>query len=184
MAVVAAVGLGLTGCSDPGTPSDTLPTAASTSAEPTLEPLGPADFPVPAEAREQTEAGAVAMASYYMNLTAWAFDTLDTTWLRALSVECQQCTSTAEGIDINREAGNRYSGGEVAVTTLPPELDSLGRTGVGLLLEQKALTLTGADGQVIADRSTLDRRLSGGAVLSWDRDRSVWVMNQLDLDAA
>ncbi len=72
MAVLAVLALASAGCSEPGQPSTSLPTATSTSAEPTLEPLGPPDFPVPAEAREQTEAGAIAMASYYLDLIDFA----------------------------------------------------------------------------------------------------------------
>ena len=60
----------LAGCSGSEEASQTLPATSRTSASPsaTLPPLGPADFPVPAEARQQTAAGATAFIDYYLGL--------------------------------------------------------------------------------------------------------------------
>jgi len=181
---VPAALLVLAGCSDPQPANDTLPTAGSTSASPTLEPLGPADFPVPDQAREQTEAGAEAMARYYLQLTARSFSSLDSTWLRQLSSDCSQCTTTADNLDANKAAGARYEGGAVDVTTLAPELDAEGRTGVGVLVEQQPLELIGSDGTVVEDRSSPARRLTGGLVLSWNAERTAWLVEQLDLQTS
>jgi hypothetical protein len=56
------------GCASKHEANDTLPSASETSPSPSLEPLGPADFPVPAEARTQDAAGAEAALRYYLAL--------------------------------------------------------------------------------------------------------------------
>src|SRR4051794_41564519 len=63
LAVAAAL---VAGCSSKHEANDTLPSASQTSASPSLEPLGPADFPVPEEARTQDAAGAEAALHYYL----------------------------------------------------------------------------------------------------------------------
>src|SRR4051794_41324347 len=54
------------GCSSKHEANDTLPSASETSATPSLEPLGPADLPMPDDARSQDAAGAEAFVRYYM----------------------------------------------------------------------------------------------------------------------
>ena len=71
--VAAAV---LSGCSERQEANDTLPTATG---EPTptaeeLPPLGPADFPMPGEAREKTPEGAVEFTRYYVSLIEYVAD--------------------------------------------------------------------------------------------------------------
>jgi hypothetical protein len=59
----------LSGCSDKQEANETLP---PTSASPTTEALpeiGPADFPVPDEARTKDAAGAEAFMRYYLELS-------------------------------------------------------------------------------------------------------------------
>src|SRR3954470_12140999 len=85
----------LGGCAAKHEASETLPSASETSASPSLQPLGPADFPVPDEARVQSDAGARAAARYYLSLTTYAFHTLDTDPLRDLSRNCEFCTNLA-----------------------------------------------------------------------------------------
>jgi hypothetical protein len=182
VAVAAAVGLGLTGCSDPGTPSDTLPTAASTSAEPTLAPLGPADFPVPAEAREQTDAGALAMASYYLDLIDKARASMDGQPFLDLSQECETCQQLAAGFAVEKAAGNRYDGGDLRIDTVGPIVLSGSTADLTLTMLQGASTLLGPDGQGIPSRSTPDTRLSGGMVLTWDSIRDGWLVSQLNAE--
>src|SRR4051794_21315586 len=58
----------LGGCATKHEASDTLPSASESSASPSLAQLGPADFPVPDEARTQDAAGAEAALRYYLDL--------------------------------------------------------------------------------------------------------------------
>src|SRR3954469_15047501 len=58
----------LGGCSTKHEANGALPGAAETSASPSLQPLGPADLPMPKEARSQSDSGAAAAARYYLSL--------------------------------------------------------------------------------------------------------------------
>lgn len=177
--VLAVLALAVAGCSEPEQPSTSLPTAVSTSAEPTLEALGPADFPVPEEAREKTNPGAEAAARYYMELAFRTYESLDPTWLRQLSSECAACDEAADGYDADRASGLMYSGGTADVTATFDATDSTGAASVGLLIEQQGFVVTDTTGQVVRDVPA--RRLTGGVTMSWDATRSAWIVNSRDL---
>src|SRR4051794_26604224 len=100
-AVVLAGAAVLTGCSDGGTANETLPSTSTTAAETSeaLEPLGPPDLPMPAEAREQTAAGAQVFLTYYVALMNHAQEQSTSRFVRDLSVDCSTCISFADGID-------------------------------------------------------------------------------------
>jgi len=183
VAVVAAVGLGLTGCSDPGTPSDTLPTAVSTSASPTLEPLGPADFPVPADAREQTEAGAVAAAEYYFGLLNYTQAIPTGQPLREFSDGCADCESIAASQDQDAVDGVAIQGGQFTVASAAAEIVESGSANVAVRIDRDASAAVSAGGTSIEGRSGPAATLSGGVLLRWDGVRDVWVVTQIDLDA-
>jgi hypothetical protein len=182
--VLAVLALAVAGCSEPEQPSTSLPTAVSTSAEPTLEPLGPADFPVPAEAREQTEAGATAMATYYLDLLDYMKaevegGSLDTGPLRALSQDCETCDQVADGFDNASAEGYAYEGGDLAapafgsVALTPPTAD------VVFTVTQSAARVLRTDGSEV--RTSAETTLRGGIVLRWDGARTVWIADQLNL---
>ena len=181
VAVVAAVGLGLTGCSDPGTPSDTLPTAASTSAEPTLAPLGPADFPVPAEAREQTLDGVLAMNTYYFDLLNYSQTAPTGEWLRQVSDGCTICTGTANYFDSSADAGVKFSGGTFTVLASTGQLSDEFNASSAVRVQLDAVTAEDSAGQTIEDESFGAAELSGGAAFRWDQQKSAWLITQLDL---
>src|SRR4051794_20279988 len=88
----------LGGCAAKHEASDTLPSASETSASPSLEPLGPADFPVPDEARTQDAAGAEAFLRYYLELVTHQ-QAKDGAPLRDLSHGCDLCLSLADRVD-------------------------------------------------------------------------------------
>jgi hypothetical protein len=185
VAVVAAVGLGLTGCSDPGTPSDTLPTAASTSAEPTLAPLGPADFPVPAEAREQTEAGAIAAATYYINLIDHLFAAAEapetrSEWLRSLSSECATCTQFADRLDSQIRSGERNEGADSSFEAEPSVNLTDASASLAYILSVTPGRTLDATGNVTSVAPAT--RLNVGQLLTWDASKSAWITNDLQVE--
>ncbi|GAA4302557.1 hypothetical protein [Klenkia terrae] len=182
--MLAVLALAVAGCSEPEQPSTSLPTAVSTSAEPTLEALGPADFPVPPEAREQTEAGAMTMATYYLDLIDHTKNevgtpALDAEPLRALSADCDVCGQIAASFENGQSLGYRYSGTELD----EPDFGTLTVSGssadVPFTVQQSALTVTGPDGAEV--RSTPAVLLRGGMVFEWDSTRQAWVATQLNL---
>lgn len=182
--VAVALVLAVAGCSEPQQANDTLPTASETPAEPTLEPLGPADFPVPDEAREQTEAGAEAMAVYYLDLLDYVKAqvggrSLDTAPLRDLSNDCEVCEQVADGFDNANASGYIYEGGELD----PPSIGTVSyvvpSADIAFTVQQAAARVVGTGGVEV--RSSEQVTLRGGIVLEWNSVRAGWIATQLNL---
>src|SRR4051794_4491133 len=106
----------LSGCAEKHEASTTLPSASSTSGE-ELPPLGPADFPVPDEARQQTESGVVAFSNYYFDLSNHLLTSLDSKPLRSLSLNCSVCDVMADSYDADKAAGYTYEGGDIRIAS-------------------------------------------------------------------
>lgn len=186
VAVVAVVGLGLTGCSDPGTPSDTLPTAASTSAEPTLEPLGPADFPVPPEARVNSQDGAVAAAKYYIDLIDYLFASAsqtgaDSEWLRSLSSGCSTCLQFADQLDTQIAAGERNEGANSTFEAEPSVVLDGSSASLAFILNVTPGQTVSATGEVLS--SAPATRLNVGQLLAWNPQKAAWITGDLQVEA-
>lgn len=176
--------LALAGCSEPQQANDTLPTApATTSAEPTLEPLGPADFPVPDEAREQTLGGAVAMASYYFSLLNYSQAVPTGQWLRVVSMNCVVCSSTADYFDASATSGVTFEGGTFSLVSSGGELLSNAEASIATRVELQAVQAFDANGQPIAAESFDASTFSGGLLMSWNTVDAAWVVTQVDLSA-
>ncbi|WP_336405505.1 DUF6318 family protein [Klenkia sesuvii] len=173
-------GLALTGCSDPGTPSDTLPTAASTSAEPTLEPLGPADFPVPPEAREQTEAGAAAFVRYYIQLINRAQSDLDVQYLDSFSQGCETCAVLSQGLRSLAEQNFTVQGGAISIVSIaPPTLDGAQAEFVVSLAQDEFTVLDAAGAVQQALSAPAAEFPASGGLTEWSPQTSSWQMTQL-----
>src|SRR3954447_19890417 len=109
----------LGGCAAKHEASDTLPSASETSASPSLEPLGPTDFPVPDEARTQDAAGAEAALRYYLALITHQAGK-DGQPLRDLSQDCNFCNFLADRADQDAAAANTLTGGKIGVEDISP----------------------------------------------------------------
>lgn len=175
----------LAGCSDPQPANDTLPTAVSTSAAPTLEPLGPADFPVPDEAREQTEAGAEAMADYYLGLVNFVGQqaNADTAPLLDLSSGCATCAQIAAGVDALRAAGQRVEGAQLRVNSFGSTDLRSGEASIAWLVSEAPSQTFDSNGQEIASEARPGQQLGGGIDFSWDDERTAWIATQVTLDS-
>src|SRR4051794_18248120 len=112
----------LAGCSGKQQANDSLPTTKTAPATKTLAQLGPADFPVPAEARNKDAAGAEAFMRYYLELYNHTKNSLDPSPLRSLSISCQACEQLAQQIESVASHSQRYSGGQVVIDSLSPPL--------------------------------------------------------------
>ena len=171
----------LAGCSSKEPASDTLPSAAPTSAEPseTLPPLGPPDFPMPAEAREQTPSGASAFTAYYIDLSNHLLRSLDSQPIRDLSQQCDVCSQLADGYDADRVAGYRYDGGTLSIRSAGEPMVADGRAEIAFILDQSAVTVVTATGEVVAEKSSEAYTLNGGISLTWDTGRHTWLTTRL-----
>ena len=170
------------GCSSKHEANHTLPSASETSASPSLEPLGPADFPVPDEARQETEDGVVAFSTYYFELSNYLLKTLDSGPLRELSRNCQTCDDLADGYDADRASGYRYEGGDITVSSTGSALIHDGTAEIAIALHQDAVIVRDASGSEVPTKSTEAYSLSGGMGLVWDSQLSTWLVTQLDAE--
>jgi hypothetical protein len=171
----------LAACSDGGTANETLPSTSTSAAETSesLAPLGPADFPVPSEARQQTPDGVRAFTTYYLDLADFLLSSLDSEPLRELSSQCEACDQLADTYDADRVAGIRTEGGDISVTSTGTAWANSGQGEISFLLHQTAVAAFDSAGQPLAARSSPAFDLSGGMTFSWDATRSTWVVTQL-----
>jgi hypothetical protein len=171
----------LAGCSSKEPANDTLPSAAPTSAEPseTLPPLGPPDLPMPAEAREQTPAGAEAFLRYYLELVNKSQTTLDTSFLLQISDQCITCTRLIDGLDSYRAKDYSYSGGALTARDVNAGGIDGSTVDFSVSLSQASVQIVDNAGLPVADAASeaQDFPASGGS-LEWDPSRSTWLMTE------
>ena len=181
VAAAAVVGIAvLAGCSDGEQANETLPSTSVTAAEPSettpaLPPMGPADFPMPVEAREMTEAGAEAFLDYYLAVEARSTEGEP---IRQLSRECSVCRRVAEQRDADAQAGNSSSGGDYTISIVESIVQG-DQSNVIFTVNSTAVTIVDSNGTPIPDRghgAIIDRSLD--AFMVWDAPRSTWLMTE------
>ncbi|MGY1708151.1 hypothetical protein ACI8AC_01425 [Geodermatophilus sp. SYSU D00758] len=175
----------LGGCSDERPASGTLPEASPSTptTEAALEPLGPADLPMPAEARTQDAAGAQAFVRYYIALINRTSTVMDAAPLREFSSGCRDCERIASAVEGDAEAGYSYSGGQVSIIDLGEPLLRSATAEIAMRANIAALSVHAPDGTVAEELSSRAyTNLSGGAALSWDSARASWLMRTLTLE--
>ena len=183
-ACLVAGAAALTGCSEKQEGSESLPTPTSaTPTEDALPPLGPADLPMPDEARTQDAAGAEAFVRYYIELINRTSTVMDAQPLRDLSDGCRDCDRIAASTEQDAQAGKRYSGGEITIVAVGEPLLKTGTAALALQADLAALTVMDASGSVDQeDGSGAFPGLSGGASMRWNAQSSSWVMTALTLE--
>ncbi len=185
--LVAAV---LAGCSEAEDaerelPGSTSAPATSSSAAPTVEalpPLGPADLPMPAEARTQDAAGAEAFVRYYLELINRTSTVMDAAPLREFSDGCRDCDRIADNTEQDASDGYRYQRGVIVIKAAGAANVSGEEARIAFTLDQAPLEVVDGNGTRIPDLSSgalLD--LSGGARATWDDTRQTWLMSTLTL---
>ena len=173
----------LAGCSSERPANETLPSAAPTSAEAsqTLPPLGPPDFPMPPEAREQTPAGAEAFLRYYLDVYNLAQAKLDSTYMNQLSQSCQTCDRLSANIDEDARNSRMYEGGAVDVVSLTTPSVEGDKAEIAFSMKQDALTVRDSDGAILSELSAPQASLQCGAVLTWSPQATSWILSQWDV---
>jgi hypothetical protein len=184
-AAAAVAGMAvLAGCSDGGSANQTLPPMSSPAAPTTeaLQPLGPADFPVPDAARQRTPEGVVAFTTYYLELSEHLLPSLQSQPLRDLSRGCEVCEQVADGYDADRAAGYRYEGDQLSITSTGSAVVR-GQTGeISFLLTQPPVAVYDRSGALVPDRQSDAYQLTGGMALEWDDSLESWLVTQLTAD--
>ncbi|WP_222192762.1 DUF6318 family protein [Modestobacter italicus] len=183
-AAATAVGIALlTSCSNGQTANETLPSASSsaTEASESLPPLGPADFPMPIEAREKTQAGAIAASQYFIQLTVRAYQQGDTEPVRTLSRDCEYCEALIDAVNEDQAAGNRITGGDVSFAD-PGQAYLTGETAeTAFTVEQTSLSVIGPDDEAIASRAQPSFTAFTALAATWSPDLQAWLVNQLTI---
>ena len=170
----------LTGCAAKQEANDTLPTASPSPTE-ELPPLGPPDFPVPAEARTKDAAGAEAFLEYYLELSDRQQVKLDGEPLRALGPECYECHRIAKAFEDVAAASHRYEGGELSLNdALEPRIDA-NEASLTFTVRQEAVRLVDQAGNTVDEGLPTQPSLSSGMTLVWSQSDHGWLVKSMTL---
>ena len=170
--------LALTGCSAKQEASDTLPTASATPSAEELPPLGPADFPVPDEARTKDAAGAEAFLRYWIELLNRQQAIPAGQPLRDLAApDCYECLRIAKAFDEAAAAGWRYEGGELSLNdVVEPQV---GAEVASLIFGARVEPLTIRDSSgapVPGGVGDLAPNAGSGLTLLWSSKSTSWLV--------
>jgi hypothetical protein len=176
---MAAVLLGtavLTGCLEKQEASETLPSSSAAETSEALPELGPADFPVPDEARTKDAAGAEAFVRYYIELLNRQQALPDGEPLRALSPDCETCLRIARAFDEAATAGHTYNGGELTLNEiLDPQLDG-DTASVIFWTRIEAVSVRDSAGAPVPEgQDELTPNAGSGMTLTWSADQRTWL---------
>jgi hypothetical protein len=174
----------LTGCSEKQEAAQTLPSSSSAEpAEEELPPLGPADLPMPDEARTQDAAGAEAFVRYYIELINRTSTVMDAKPLRDLSDGCRDCDRIAANVEEDAAAGYQYRGGTLTIEVTSAPFLRPGTAEVALEADQDASTAVDATGTDVPQLSLpAYSGVTGGAALRWESAKETWLMTALTLE--
>jgi hypothetical protein len=180
-AVLATGAVVLTGCAQKQEASDTLPTTSAAKTTDALLPVGPAAFPVPAQAREKTPQGAVEFVRYYVSLTKYlAEHSLTAQPLLNLSQDCRSCANIAKSLEDDRAANYRYTQYVSEFSENGPAVLDGDTAQMGFLYSQGPVTAVDQTGAVVPERSTAAaEQFQSGAILKWRADLTSWVITEL-----
>ncbi|MGY1753209.1 hypothetical protein [Blastococcus sp. SYSU D01042] len=183
MACAVGASAVLAGCSAEQQARETLPSVSSAApSEEELPPLGPAEFPVPDEAREKTPEGALAFAEYYMALGVEIGEgAVPAAVLLDLSTdECRLCGQVARSFIDDQAAGYTYSGSKTTFTAIGLPRVQANQAELGFLFTQSAYVVLDQTGQEVPDRAgQATGNLQSGMLLTWNQDLESWLVSNL-----
>jgi hypothetical protein len=171
----------LSGCSEKQEANETLPSTSASPSTEALPELGPADFPVPDEARTKDAAGAEAFLRYYIELANRQQAALDGQPLRELGPECQECLRIAQNFEEVAAAGQRYQGGEITVNALASPLVEGDKVTISFGARQEAVRIVDASDHVVDPGLELMPNLGSGISLVWSEAERTWLVESLNI---
>lgn len=171
----------LTGCAEKQEASTALPAPSASETTPELPVLGPADFPVPDEARTKDAAGAEAFLRYWIDLLNRQRAIPAGGPIRELGPECQECVRIAGNYDDAAAAGDRYDGGELSLNdATAPEFDA-DEAMIAFGARREPVALIGRSGAVLESRREAAPNLSSGITLVWSEPDRSWLVKSFTL---
>ncbi|WP_448638616.1 hypothetical protein [Geodermatophilus sp. URMC 63] len=175
----AAVALGtlLTGCGGGDeTPSQTLPSATAAPTTEALPVVGPADFPVPPEARTQDAAGAEAFLRYWIDLLDRQQAIPAGQPLRDLGPDCDECQRIARVYDETAAAGYKYEGGELTLNDVPSPVMNGETAYISFGIREEAVQRVDDHGDPIDEGQEVAPNVAGGINLVWSPMHRSWIV--------
>jgi len=178
--LVAALLLG--GCAEKHEASTALPTTSAAETTESLPTVGPADFPVPDEARTKDAAGAEAFLRYFIDLLNRQQAIPNGGPIRALGPECDECLRIAKVFDSAASAGQHYEGGKLTLNDVAtPQLsETAAEIAFGVRVE--AVSLKDAAGEPVVDGQAKELSdASSGIGLVWSDKDKTWLVDGLTI---
>jgi hypothetical protein len=171
----------LSGCSQKTEANDTLPTASAAPTTESLPSVGPADFPVPDEARTKDAAGAEAFLQYYIDLINRQRTVPAGQPLRDLGPECQSCLRIARNYDEAAQAGYRYVGGELSINDFTPARLEGDKATMSFAVLQEAVQRVDGSGAPVDAGQPVAPNVYSGIVLVYSAEDQSWHVEAFDL---
>ena len=171
----------LSGCSQKTEANDTLPTASTAPSTEALPQVGPADFPVPDEARTKDAAGAEAFLRYYIELSNRLQEQLDGQPLRDLGPNCQECLRIAQNFDEVAAANQRYEGGEITLNDVTAPYLNGEQASINFGARQEAVRLVDHAGNVVDPGLEALPNQGSGITLVWSAADHTWLVESLSI---
>jgi hypothetical protein len=170
----------LSSCSQKTEANDTLPPASSAPTAEALPSVGPADFPVPDEARTKDAAGAEAFLRYWIDLLNRQRAVPAGQPLRDLGPDCQECLRIARNYDDTADAGHQYAGGEFTLNDITtPQLTGDEAT-MNFGVRQEAVSLVHQSGGLVEDGPDMASNIISGIALVWSEADKSWLVARLN----
>jgi hypothetical protein len=182
LACLLAVGAVLGGCSKTHEANDTLPSTSAPApalTEEELPPLGPADLPMPEEARTQDAAGAEAFVRYYIELINRTSTIMDAQPLRQFSDGCRDCDRIASSTEEAAAAGHNYEGGEMTIIEIGPAVMRQGAASLPIVVNQAQFVVLDGSGAATHGGSDAYWNVTGGVGVIWDARLETWLMTDM-----
>lgn len=138
--------------------------------------MGPADFPVPPEARRRDAAGAEAFLRYWIDLVNRQRAIPAGQPLRDLSSECYDCLRIARLLDDASVKKDRYIGGEISLNDVTEPQFAGDTVSITFGARVEAASLVDASGEVIEARLEPSPNVGSGITLRWSEPQQGWIV--------
>jgi hypothetical protein len=171
----------LSGCAEKQEARDTLPTASAAPTTEALPEIGPADFPVPDEARTKDAAGAEAFLRYYIDLLNRQRPLLDGQPLQDLGPTCVTCARIAKNYSDAAAAGHRYEGGTLSLNDVVEPQIAGDEASLVFGIRQEAVRIVDQSGNVVNEGLPTSPNLGSGMTLAWSADDGSWLVAGMTL---
>jgi hypothetical protein len=167
----------VSGCAEKQEASDTLPSPSASPTTEALPELGPADFPVPDEARTKDAAGAEAFLRYWVDLLNRQQAIPAGEPLRELGPDCRECLRIARAFDDAATAGQRYEGGELSLNDVTEPQLTRDEASINFGTRVEPVSLRDSSGKPVPDgQGDLNPNAGSGISLIWSEADQTWLV--------